>query len=473
MRCSRLRSTMDSMPVRTSSPRSLPGVADRLRRFERAASREDGETPEQPLLGFVEEIVAPIDRPAQRLLAGRQIPRAPGQQLQPLLQARAHGGRGKQLDARGGELDGEGQTVQARADLGDRRGVFLGQPRSPGLTAAARWRKARRPRNAPAPRRRRRAVRQRQRRHRELVLAVDVERRAARDQDLEVWPDRHELRHDRRRAKSGARSRRAGEASARAPSCCRCSWSVVERRGRPASSRTPRTWEIVGSDRVGIATVRERHEVDAAGEASPAVSRQPRAPGASCRSLRDPSGSASAHVARLSRISGGRPLPAPADEAGSLRGQARRRARPSSAGASRSRSRTAARSRARSRVDAYRSSGSLAMHRSTIQHRGAGTRALSEPIGSGSSRMMAARVSTAVSFLKGASARCHLVEHGTQRELVGSEVERPAARLLGRHVADRAQDHAGDGLRPSAVVELRRTFRSAARRAWRARSPGS
>ena len=35
--------------------------------------------------------------------------------------------------------------------------------------------------------------------------------------------------------------------------------------------------------------------------------------------------------------------------------------------------------------------------------------------------------------------RRHLVEDGAERELVGAEVERAAARLLGRHVADRAE----------------------------------
>ena len=44
-------------------------VADRLRRLERAAAREDGEPREEPLLVLVEQLVAPLDRRAQRLLA--------------------------------------------------------------------------------------------------------------------------------------------------------------------------------------------------------------------------------------------------------------------------------------------------------------------------------------------------------------------------------------------------------------------
>ena len=59
-------------------------------------------------------------------------------------------------------------------------------------------------------------------------------------------------------------------------------------------------------------------------------------------------------------------------------------------------SRTLCRSRARSRVAAYRSSGSFAMQRSTIQSNGTGTRGHSVASGSGSSRMIAARVSARV-----------------------------------------------------------------------------
>ncbi len=45
--------------------------------------------------------------------------------------------------------------------------------------------------------------------------------------------------------------------------------------------------------------------------------------------------------------------------------------------------------------------------------------------------------------LEGAFARRHLVEDRAEGELVGPEVERPPARLLGRHVADRSHHHPG------------------------------
>src|SRR5204863_10016606 len=45
--------------------------------------------------------------------------------------------------------------------------------------------------------------------------------------------------------------------------------------------------------------------------------------------------------------------------------------------------------------------------------------------------------------LEGTLAGRHLVEDETEGELVGAEVERLPARLLGRHVACRAEDEAG------------------------------
>jgi hypothetical protein len=49
------------------------GSADFLRRLERAAAREDGQPREEPLLVFVQQIVAPLDRRPQRRLAGISV----------------------------------------------------------------------------------------------------------------------------------------------------------------------------------------------------------------------------------------------------------------------------------------------------------------------------------------------------------------------------------------------------------------
>jgi hypothetical protein len=55
--------------------------------LQRTAAHEDGEPPEEPLLLLAEQLIAPLDRVAQRLLSRRQIARASGQHLQPLRKA--------------------------------------------------------------------------------------------------------------------------------------------------------------------------------------------------------------------------------------------------------------------------------------------------------------------------------------------------------------------------------------------------
>ena len=61
----------------------------------------------------------------------------------------------------------------------------------------------------------------------------------------------------------------------------------------------------------------------------------------------------------------------------------------------------------------------------------------------GSSCRMAVMVSTADVARKGASARHHLVQHAAQRKNVAAAIDLLAADLLGRHVADGAQNRAG------------------------------
>src|SRR2546427_8068325 len=51
------------------------GPADDLGDLEIAATDEDGQSGEQPALAFVEEIVAPGDRPTESLLPLRQVAR--------------------------------------------------------------------------------------------------------------------------------------------------------------------------------------------------------------------------------------------------------------------------------------------------------------------------------------------------------------------------------------------------------------
>ena len=57
-------------------------TADRLGRREVAAAGEDGQPIEQPLPAVVEQVVAPGDRAAQRLLALGQVARAGRQDVE-------------------------------------------------------------------------------------------------------------------------------------------------------------------------------------------------------------------------------------------------------------------------------------------------------------------------------------------------------------------------------------------------------
>src|ERR1019366_1276604 len=93
-------------PLQQVEPEVAFRVADRLRCLERAPPDEDRKPSEEILLRRSEKIVAPIDRAPERLLTRRQVPRAPCQQLQTLLQAPSHSGRGKQLDSGGGNSIG-------------------------------------------------------------------------------------------------------------------------------------------------------------------------------------------------------------------------------------------------------------------------------------------------------------------------------------------------------------------------------
>ena len=112
-RCvSRLFSTSDARPSRRR-------VADRLCRLERETAGEDREPREQRLLVQIEQAEAPVDRGAQRPVALRGVARTAGQDRQPLVEPLQQLRRGKQLHARGGELDRERQVVETRADLRD------------------------------------------------------------------------------------------------------------------------------------------------------------------------------------------------------------------------------------------------------------------------------------------------------------------------------------------------------------------
>ena len=145
-------------------------VADLLGRLEDPAAAEDAEPDEQALFLVVEQLVAPLDRRPQRLLALGQVAPAGGEERQPVLQPAEQLVRLEHLHPGGRQLDRERQAVEAAADLGQ-PAVVAAEARQHGL------------RPLPEELDRRRL---RERRERELALARDPERLAARGEDAQV-----------------------------------------------------------------------------------------------------------------------------------------------------------------------------------------------------------------------------------------------------------------------------------------------
>src|SRR4051812_45251629 len=82
---------------------------------EPAAAGEDGEPREEPLLALVEQLVAPLDRRAERLLTSVGVAGATEEVEAPLEPAEDLR-RGEDVGARRRELDGEREIVERGAD---------------------------------------------------------------------------------------------------------------------------------------------------------------------------------------------------------------------------------------------------------------------------------------------------------------------------------------------------------------------
>ena len=113
------------MPATTSSSRS-PATASAP-----SSVKPPTKTPrlvKSACSSVVQEVVAPLDRGAQRPVplgqagAGLRL-----QDLEPRAEALEDVARREQLDSRGGELERQREPVQADAQLGDRVGVQLGE----------------------------------------------------------------------------------------------------------------------------------------------------------------------------------------------------------------------------------------------------------------------------------------------------------------------------------------------------------
>ena len=103
-------------------------AADRLDLREARAAGENRKAAEQAARRGPQQIVAPEDRRAQGLLPGGQVPGASGQEGQAGAEAGQQGGGREKADPRRGQLQGQGQPVQAADDPGHRGRVFRGQP---------------------------------------------------------------------------------------------------------------------------------------------------------------------------------------------------------------------------------------------------------------------------------------------------------------------------------------------------------
>ena len=91
---------------------------DCLRRLQVAATHEDAKVAEQRLFLAIEQVVAPCNRVAERLLSSRGIASTPRQQLQSAFEWCQHRPRLEQAAACRGQLNGQWQPVQAPTDFG-------------------------------------------------------------------------------------------------------------------------------------------------------------------------------------------------------------------------------------------------------------------------------------------------------------------------------------------------------------------
>ena len=97
---------------------------------EGESADEDRQATEQSLLGLGQEVVAPGDRGAERLLTDGNVPGATGQKLEAMLQPSAQRLRSQVAGSCCRQLERQGQAVEAPADLGHGRSVQGIEPKS-------------------------------------------------------------------------------------------------------------------------------------------------------------------------------------------------------------------------------------------------------------------------------------------------------------------------------------------------------
>ena len=148
---------------------------DLLRRLKGAPACEDGQPGEEATLGVVEQLVAPVDGRAQRLLAWVEVA-CSAKEIEPAADALEDLRRRQDGRARRRELDGEGQAVERVTQAGDR--LIRGETRALSEESYR--------------------IGRRQRRHVDLNLIAEPEALAARRENVQVRAPLDELRHCRR-----------------------------------------------------------------------------------------------------------------------------------------------------------------------------------------------------------------------------------------------------------------------------------
>jgi hypothetical protein len=146
------------------------GPADGLGRLELEASRKDREPRKRQLLVLAEQLVTPGDRAPQRALAYRRVACSRRQEVEAALEAPEDLAWPEHLDAGGGELQRQRETVEAAADLFD---VLVGRERGGQLTGASGEEGD--------------GGRRRERRHGVLLLDAQTEALAARRENADPW----------------------------------------------------------------------------------------------------------------------------------------------------------------------------------------------------------------------------------------------------------------------------------------------
>src|SRR5439155_3048295 len=101
--------------------RELRARRDRGGGVEREASREHRQPPQDDALRLGQQLVAPVERRAQRLLARQRRAAAACEEPEAIVEPRRDAFDAERGDARGGELDGERHAVEAAADGRRRR----------------------------------------------------------------------------------------------------------------------------------------------------------------------------------------------------------------------------------------------------------------------------------------------------------------------------------------------------------------